>query len=125
MKVIDSSCWLEYFSGSDISKRFAAAIQSPGEILLPTIILTEVFKKLLSTVTEKSALFAIAQMEEAQIIDLTPDLALEAARLSTEHKLPLADSIIYATALKYNADVYTMDKHFEGLPVVVYFGKKR
>jgi toxin FitB len=123
MIIIDSSCWIEYFSGTDLSKRFIDIVLQIDNVLVPTIILNEVFKKLIYSVSEKEALFAIAQMEEAKIIDLTRDLALEAARYSKIFKLPLADSIIYATAMKYNAILYTMDKHFEGLENVKYFEK--
>jgi len=124
MIIIDSSCWVEYFSGTEISKKFINFIHNTIDILIPTIILNEVFKKLIYSVPEKEALFAIAQMEESKIIDLSRDLALEAARYSKLYKLPLADSIIYATAMKYNSEIYTLDKHFEGLPNVKYFEKK-
>ena len=123
MNIIDSSCWIEYFSGSDISLQFVNTIYSIRTIIVPTIVLNEVFKKLISTVTEKEALFAIAQMEESQVVELTRDIALEAARYGKQLKLSLADSIIYATAMKFNATIYTLDKHFKGLPNVQYFEK--
>jgi predicted nucleic acid-binding protein len=124
MIVIDSSCWIEYFSGTELSKQFLSVIYKITDIIVPTIVLNEVFKKLILSVSEKEALFAISQMEEAEIVDLTRDFALEAARLSKLFKLPLADSIIYATTLHYNATLYTLDKHFKDLPNVKYFEKK-
>jgi predicted nucleic acid-binding protein len=123
MIVIDSSCWIEYFSGTELSKKFFNLIQNTTDILVPTIILNEVFKKLIYAVSEKEALFAIAQMEEGKVIDITRDIALESARYSKHLRLPLADSIIYATTMKFNATLYTLDKHFKDLPNVNYFEK--
>ncbi|MBM2816850.1 MAG: (PilT terminus) domain [Ignavibacteria bacterium] len=125
MIIFDSSCWLEYFAGSDASIPFSDLIQKVDEIIVPTIVLQEVFRKLITLYPEKEALFAIAQMEEGFIAEHTRGIALEAARYSSLYKLPLADSIIYATAMQFNATIYTLDHHFEGLPNVKYFEKRK
>ena len=75
------------------------------------------------TYNESDAIFIITQMEQGKIIDLSKDLALEAALYGKKYKLPLADSIIYATAQKHKATLYKLDKHFEGLQNVKYFEK--
>ena len=124
MILLDSSCWIEIFSKGEHYAKFEIFLLNPAQLIVPTIILTEVFKKLLTDRTEKEALYIVGQMEQAIICDLTPDLALEAAKYGKQFKLPLADSIIYAIAKQYNATLYTLDKHFEGLPNVEYFEKK-
>ena len=123
MKILDSSCWIEIFSKGPLYTKFEEFLSNPYDLIVPTITLTEVFKKLLIDRTEKEALYIIAQMEQCKIADLTQDLALEASKYGNRFKLPLADSIIYATAMKHNATLYTLDKHFENLPNVKYFQK--
>jgi toxin FitB len=125
MSILDSSCWIEIFSKSPFYTKFVDLLKNPSDLIVPTITLTEVFKKLLLDRSEKDALYIIAQMEQCIVIDLSRDIALEAAKYGMRYKLPLADSIIYATAMKYNALLYTMDSHFEGLEKVKYFKKEK
>ena len=94
------------------------------EIIVPAIIIYEVFKKLLIVTSESNALKFIAQIKKCKIIDIDFDNAINAAHYSKEYKLPMADAIIYATAKKFNAELYTMDSHFVGLDNVKYFKKK-
>jgi predicted nucleic acid-binding protein len=124
MKLVDSSCWLEYFAGTDLSENYASAIEDTGNLVVPTISLYEVFKRILSQADEGSALQAIAQMQQAQVVSLTPSIALSAAVLSAQHKLPMADSIILATARETGAILWTQDEDFKGLDGVKYFPKK-
>jgi len=91
--------------------------------IVPTITIYEVFKKLLIETSEDEALFAIAHMRQGKIIELSDELSLSAAKISKDHKIPMADSIIYATNLKYNGVLWTQDKHFKGMNSVNYFEK--
>jgi toxin FitB len=123
MKIIDSSLWIEFYNNSIYSDYISEEFRKTDEIIVPTIIIVEVFKKLLSVINETTALNFIAQMKKCKIVDLNFDISLNSAYLGKEYKLPLADSIIYATALYYNATLFTLDKHFKDLPNVQYFEK--
>jgi predicted nucleic acid-binding protein len=123
MNVIDSSFWLEYFAGTDSGNVVSEIIENTNDLIIPTIILYEVFKKLLLETTDDDALFCIAHMKQGNVINLNDEISLLASRLSIEFKLPMADSIIYATNLKYNCVLWTQDRHFSGLEFVNYFEK--
>ena len=118
--VVDSSGWLEYFTDSDRASLFASAIEDAENLLVPVISIYEVFKKVLRERGEDDALQVASMMQGGQIIDLDCALALEAAR----HPLPLADSIIYATAMHNEATLWTQDEHFKDLPNVRYFPRQ-
>ena len=117
--VVDSSAWLEYFADSDQASRFAPAIEDSANLLVPVITLFEVFKKVLRERGENDALQIASMMQTGRMVDLDSSLAMEAAR----HPLPLADSLIYATAMRFNATLWTQDEHFKGLPRVRFFAK--
>ena len=123
MNIIDSSFWLEYFAGTDAGDIVSDIIEKVDELIVPTITLYEVFKKLLHERNEDDALLAIGHMKQGKIIDLTEDLSLSAAVISKNYNLPMADSIIYATNLRYNCTLWTQDRHFSGLNLVNYFEK--
>ncbi len=118
--VVDSSAWLEYFTDSDRAPLFAAAIEDAENLFVPVITVCEVFKKVLRERGEEDALQVASIMQSGRLIDLDGALALEAAR----HPLPLADSLIYATALRHEATLWTQDEHFKNLPNVRYFSKQ-
>ena len=124
MNVVDSSAWLSYFAGDKNALAFAAAIENLDELLVPSITITEVFKNVLRQRDEESALIAIAHMQQGRVIPLDSELAIDAGHYGVLHKLPLADSIIFATAQKYNATLWTQDTAFKGLPNVKYFPAK-
>jgi predicted nucleic acid-binding protein len=123
MNVIDSSGWLEYFTNGENAEFFAPAIENPQNVLVPTISLFEVFKRVLVERNRDDALEAVALMKEGRVVDLDDSLALLAAELSVELKLPLADSIILATARECSATLWTQDVHFKGLDDVKYIEK--
>ena len=123
MKVVDSCGWLEYFADGANADKFAAAIEDTQHLIVPAISIFEVFKRVLQQRGEDAALQAAAIMSQGQVIDLDTSLALTAAKLSAEHKMPMADSIILATARQYNATVLTQDNDFEGIAGVEYFKK--
>jgi predicted nucleic acid-binding protein len=124
VNIVDSSLWLEYFAGTAAGGRVSAQIRDTASLIVPTIILYEVFKKLLIETDEGSALFAVAHMKQGTVIDLNSELAFAAAKVSKDTHLPMADSIIYATALRHNATLWTQDKHFAGLESVRYLKKQ-
>jgi len=120
MNVVDSSAWLEYFANGPNSDAFAPAIEKTADLLVPSLTLYEVFKRILQEREEGAALQAVAVMQQGRVIDLDASLALTAARLSTEHKLPMADSVILATARSHDAVLWTQDVDFKGLTGVEY-----
>jgi predicted nucleic acid-binding protein len=122
MNVMDSSWWIEYFLNT-IDDATALIIEDFSKLYVPAIVLYEVFKKLLVETNEEIAATAIVQMRKGIVVDLDGSLAIYAAYISREYKLPMADSIIYATTLRYNATLWTQDKHFDGLSQVQYSSK--
>jgi toxin FitB len=123
MNVIDSSGWLEYFIGGKNANFFAPPIEDIKNVIVPTISIFEVFKRTLVEKNRDDALEAIAMMSGGKIIDLDREVALVAAELSFELKLPMADSIILATARVNNAILWTQDEHFKDLASVKYIQK--
>jgi toxin FitB len=125
VNVVDSSAWLAYFADEPNAQHFASAIEAPDSLIVPSITLLEVFKKVAQQRGEGVALQYVAVMQQGSVVALDAALALLAASLGARHKLPLADSIIYATAQQGNALVWTQDADFEGLDGVRYFAKTR
>jgi predicted nucleic acid-binding protein len=123
MNVIDSSGWLEYFIGGKNANFFAPVIEDTANVIVPTISIFEVFKRTLVEKNRENALEAVAMMYDGKIVDLDREIALIAAELSFELKLPMADSIILATARVKEAILWTQDEHFKGLPGVKYVQK--
>ena len=118
MNVVDSSAWLEYFADGPNAAFFASAIEAVGALVVPSSTLLEVFKRVRQQRGESAALEAIALMQQGRVVDLTAELALGAAKLGADHKLPLPDSVVLATARAYDATLWTQDADFEGLPGV-------
>ncbi len=124
MNVIDSSGWLEYFNNRENADFFAPAIEYVHNVIVPTISLFEVFKRVLIEKNRDDALEAIALMKAGDVVDLDDNLALVAAELSFKLKLPMADSIILATARAHAATLWTQDAHFKNIDGVRYIEKK-
>lgn len=125
MNVVDSSGWLEYFGDGPNAAFFAGPLAKAEELIVPAISVFEVFKRVLQQRDEASALQAAALMQQGRAVALDPALAMAAAKLSFELKLPMADSIILATARQFNAVLWTQDADFENLPGVHYVAKAR
>ena len=123
MNVVDSSGWLEYFADAPNANKFAPAIQNTEDLIVPTLSLYEVFKRVLQQRSETEALQAIAVMQQGRVVDLNVALALKAAHLSLELSLPMADSIMLATAREYQATLWTQDADFKGVEGIKYFAK--
>ena len=124
MNVVDSSGWVEYFGQESNGEFFAPIIRASAQLVVPTISLHEVYKRIVLQRDEEEALSAIGWMVVGLVADLTQEIALTAADLSMEYKLPMADSIILATARANNATLWTQDEHFKDLPDVKYIEKK-
>jgi len=120
MNVVDSSGWLDYFADGPNALFFAPAVQNTAELVVPAISLYEVFKRVQQQVGEGRALEAVAIMMQGLVVDLDAALAINAARLSIEWKLPMADSIILATAQARGATLWTQDSDFKSVPDVRY-----
>ena len=116
--------WLEYFIGGANTSFFAPAIQDTANVVLPTISVFEVFKRTLIEKGGIDALEAVAIMYDGKVVDLDREIALIAADLSIELKLPMADSIILATARAHDATLSTQDEHFHDIEGVKYIEKK-
>ena len=123
MNIVDSSCWIEYLMGTEIGAKVASVIENPGELVVPTITLYEVYKKLLAEKDEEYALNVVSYMQTGTVIDLNAGLSLSAVQVNRKHKLPMADSIIYATSLYHQAVIFSCDKHFKDIPNIQYFPK--
>lgn len=123
MNVVDSSGWLEYFADGPNADFFAPAIENTVDLVVPSISIYEVFKKVLQQREESSALQAIAVMQQGFLVDMDTNIALNAAKLSIEHDLPMADSIILATAQSYDATLWTQDSDFAKIDRVKYVDK--
>ena len=124
MNVVDSSAWLSYFAGDANAKIFATPIESIEKLIVPSITITEVFKFVLRQRGEDMALEVIAHMEQGEVVSLDSSLAIDAAKYGVDYKLPLADSIIYATGQKFKAVIWTQDVDFKSLEGVKYYPKK-
>ncbi len=114
MNVVDSSGWLEYFANGKNAGFFARAVEDASELIVPSLSLFEVFKRVLQQRGEPAALQAVALMHQGRVVDLDATLALAAARLSVEERLPLADSVMLATARAFNAILWSQDADFKG-----------
>ncbi|MFP3947412.1 MAG: type II toxin-antitoxin system VapC family toxin [Longimicrobiales bacterium] len=125
MNVVDSSGWIEYFTAGSNASFFADPIEMLEALVVPSISLLEVFKFILRRRDESSALEAIAAMRQGTVVDLDGEIALLAAEWGVEESLPLADSVIYATALREGAIVWTQDRDFRGLPHVRYIEPRK
>lgn len=123
MNVLDSSGWLEFLADGPNADAFAEPILSPERLLVPVVSVYEVFKKVLLERDETTALQVVALMMQGRLVNLDTDLALMAARLSTELRLPMADSLILSTARRHGAILWTQDEDFAGLEEVRYLPK--
>jgi len=120
VNVVDSSAWLEYFANGPGAAFFSKPIEDAAKLVVPSLVLYEVFKKVSQQRSESEALQAIAGMQQGQVVDLDMTIALAAARLSIQHQLPMADSVILATTLACEGVLWTQDSDFEDLPGVRY-----
>jgi len=125
MNVVDSSGWLEYFSGGPNSDKFEVPLKDSSSLIVPVITIYEVFKVVMREAGENEALQVIASMQQGSVIELNISIAMSASRISLKYNLPMADSIILSTAQSYGAVVWTQDSDFKSLPNVNFFPKDK
>lgn len=124
MNIVDSSGWLEYFAGTKNARHFARAIEDTDHLLVPSIIIYEIFRKLLQAKDEHTALTIIGHMRLGKVVDADLEVVLLAAKLGVTHKIPFADSIILATSRIHSATIFTQDDDFASIEGVRYFAKR-
>ena len=124
MNLVDSSGWMEYWIEGPQAEVFSEAIEDTRQLIIPTVCLYEIFKKIIQMFDEKKALEAVSIMEQGRVVVFDDQLAVMSAKYSHELKLPMADSIILATARQHKAIIWTQDADFKDLPDVKYFPKK-
>jgi toxin FitB len=120
MLLIDSSGWIEFFTNGPRAEDYSKYLKDPAKIVTPTLVIYEVYKKIRRERTEEDALQAVSALNKTSVIDLSESIALLAADLSLGHALPMADAIVYATALEENCEIVTSDAHFRGLKKVIF-----
>ena len=120
LSLVDSSGWIEYFMNGPLAEPYEKYLSKSREVITPTLVLFEVYKKIKNELDEEQALLAAAQMEKTNLIPLSAAIAYRAADVSLEYKLALADSVIYATADIQGARLITSDADFKNLPKVLY-----
>jgi len=123
MNIVDSSGWIEYFVNAKNAEFFAPAIENENELIVSTINIYEVYKKILKERDKESALLAISLMSKGKIIEVSILISIEAAKLNHYKNIPMADSIIYATGILNNATIWTQDYDFINLPNVKFIKK--
>ena len=124
MNIVDSSGWLAYFADEPNAKHFITPLKDTASLVIPSVTIYEVFKVVLRETSENEALQAAAAMQKGRVVDLTAMLAIAASKLSLEHGIPMADSIILATAKAFDAAIWTQDSDFKNIAGVKYFPKK-
>jgi len=124
VNIVDSSGWLAYFADEPNAKYFLAPLRDTASLVVPTVTIYEVFKVVLRESSENEALQAAVAMRKGTVVDLTASLAMAASKISLAHNLPMADSIILATAKEFGATIWTQDSDFKTVDSVKYFPKK-
>ncbi len=124
MRVVDTSAWIEWLLKSPTGTVIAAELPANADWLAPTIVQLELAKWVRRERGEEKADQVIAFSVTCVVVPLDTNIAVAAAKISAEHKLPLADSVVYATALAHGADLLTCDAHFKDLPNVILIEKR-
>lgn len=120
MFLIDSSGWIQFFTDGPLAAQYAKYTKNLTKAVTPTSVFYEVYKKIKRERTEEEALLAVSLLNKTNIVNLSESIALLAADLSLRYSLPMADAIVYATALEENCKVVTSDTHFRGLDSVIF-----
>ena len=124
MNVVDSSAWIEYYTDGPNAQYFSGPILDREALIVPVICLYEVFKWVLIHRNEQDALTASADMQQGMVVPIDANMAMSAARLSTELRLPMADALVLATARACDATLWTQDEDFRDLPGVKFKSRK-
>ncbi len=123
MNLVDSSAWMEYFADGKNAKHFVPIIQDLKNLVESIINVSEVYKKISQHRDENSAIQAIAVMQQAEVLEITSQIAIEGSKISIQNKIPMADSLIIASARSVGAKIWTQDYDFKGLDNVMFFKK--
>lgn len=123
MNVVDSSAWLEYFADGPNAGVFAEPLTDVPSLLVPAMTIYEVFKVVCRQRGEEAALQVAALMQQGMVIELSASLAMIAAKISIVSGLPMADSIILATARQHDALLWTQDEHFHAMDGVRFIAR--
>jgi len=124
MNIVDSSGWLAYFADEPNAKHFLTPLNDSDSLIVPTVTIYEVFKVVLRESSENEALQAVVAMGKGMVVDLSASMAVAAAKISLEYKIPMAGSIILATAKEFEATIWTQDSDFKNIEGVRYFPRK-
>jgi len=122
--VIDSSGWIEFFTDGPLANEYAARLRNLPGIVTPVIVVYEIYKRLKRDLSEEDAIVAVSAMQRTKIVGVDQELVLSAADLSLEYSLAMADALVFATARRFQAELITSDRDFDGLPGVLYLPKK-
>jgi len=125
MNIVDSSGWLAYFADEPNAKHFLTPLNDTDSLVVPTVTIYEVFKVVLRESGENEALQAAVAMRKGRVVDITASMAIAASKISLEHKIPMADSIILATAKEFEATIWTQDSDFKNIDDVKYFPRNK
>ena len=123
MTLVDSVGWIDFLSDSSLASHYEKHLHPMSEVVVPTIVLYEVYKKFKRERGEEMASMVIVKMQMGLVVPLTERLAIHAADIALRHRLSMADAIVYATALQEKAKVVTSDKDLKDLPEVIYYSK--
>jgi predicted nucleic acid-binding protein len=123
MVIVDSCGWLEWFSGGKLADRYEMYLADQKNMLMPAIVLYEVYKILKREVGEEKALLAAGYMKNSPVIPVDEGLALAAADIALQEKLAMADAIVVATARLNHCTVITSDSDLENQPCVKFIAK--
>jgi predicted nucleic acid-binding protein len=123
--LVDATGWLEYFADGPNAGYFAAAIEQPAHLLVPTVVITKVFRRIYLDAGEGEALQAAALLQQGIVVDFDDTLALDAGRIAATDKLALPSAMLVATARRHGALIWTQDDDFADLPDVRYTPKRK
>lgn len=122
MTLVDSSGWIEHLTDGPLAEVYGEHLADP-DLLVPTIVLYEVYEFARRETSEETALKVAARLQAGRVVPLDDVLSLEAAEISLRCGLAMADAIIYAVAQHHGALLVTSDDHFADLPGVKYLGR--
>jgi predicted nucleic acid-binding protein len=125
LRVVDTSAWIEWLTGSVLGKKLGAEFPDKAHCIVPTIVQLELSKWLVREIGEEHADRVIAYTEKCLVVPLDTVTALLAANMHREHRLATSDAIVYATARHHGATLLTCDAHFDGLHGVTLLPKPR
>jgi len=123
MVIVDSCGWLEWFANGALADNYEEYLFDPEKLLVPAIVLYEVYKVIKRDTGEEKALLSVAYMKNSQIIPLGETIALSAADMSLQYDLAMADAIIAAVAKHHDCNLITSDSDLQHLPNVTFIAK--